>query len=398
MSWLTAPHTLLILGQGAQWEAELLPRLPDANMVVVRRCVDLVDLLAAAALRQASLALVDANAVKLDAEAIAMLAADNVALIVVGAAADEVARYQQLQVAAVVGTSAEEILAGLSYVTQQQAATKTAEATASAIPAEAETLPVGAEQQGKVITVWGPSGAPGRTTVALGLAAMHAAQRQATLVVDVDERAGTVAQRWGLLEEASGVLAAARLVNQGRLTRLELAALVRQVSSQLQVLTGIPRPDRHVELRPQAVTELLATAVTLADVVVDAGEGQILEAAPGSGHISQEATMAADQVVIVAGAEPEGLVRLARALAEFGQARPELAPHVVINRMRPSLGWQDSDVRGMVHDYIRPASVHLLPLDHASLDKTLTSGATLTEVGKSRFRDSLTQLYDALMS
>ncbi len=70
---------------------------------------------------------------------------------------------------------------------------------------------------GRVLVVWGPAGAPGRTTVAVGLASEIAAAGHECLLLDVDAYGGAVAQHLGVLDEVSGLLAAARAANAGQL-------------------------------------------------------------------------------------------------------------------------------------------------------------------------------------
>ena len=95
-----------------------------------------------------------------------------------------------------------------------------------------------------MVAVWGPAGAPGRTTVAVGLAAEPAGRGQDTFLLDVDPYGGAVAQHLGVLDEVSGLLAAARPPTPACSTPDRLAGLARQVDDRLRVLTGLPRPDR----------------------------------------------------------------------------------------------------------------------------------------------------------
>ena len=57
--------------------------------------------------------------------------------------------------------------------------------------------------------VWGPTGAPGRTTLAIGLAAELAGSGLPTVLVDADTYGASVAQCLGLLDESSGLATAA---------------------------------------------------------------------------------------------------------------------------------------------------------------------------------------------
>ena len=123
-----------------------------------------------------------------------------------------------------------------------------------------------------VTVVWGPTGAPGRTTVAVTLAAQLAAAGVRTLLVDLDTWGASVAQVLGLVDEAPGVAAAARASEQGTLDVPALARLAPEVVPGLRVLTGLPRADRWPELRSAAVEDVLRLARGVVDhVVVDVG-------------------------------------------------------------------------------------------------------------------------------
>ncbi len=134
---------------------------------------------------------------------------------------------------------------------------------------------------------------------------------------------------------------------------------------------------------------VLRTAAHWGDVVVDTGfcleEG-------GRDQMTVESVTAADEVVVVGRAEPAGLARLARALVDLGELVPGIVPHVVVNRMRSSLGWSEGDVVGMVRDYVRPAGIHLLPDDRGTLDRAAVSGRSIAELGDSPIRAALIRL------
>ncbi|HEU0256408.1 MAG TPA: hypothetical protein VFQ96_01060, partial [Microbacteriaceae bacterium] len=57
-------------------------------------------------------------------------------------------------------------------------------------------------EAGRVIAVWGGTGAPGRTTIAVGLAGEYAARGEETALCDVDPYGGSIATLLGLLDEA----------------------------------------------------------------------------------------------------------------------------------------------------------------------------------------------------
>ena len=258
----------------------------------------------------------------------------------------------------------------------------------------------GAPAPGRIIAVHGPAGAPGRTTVAIGLAAVHADRGSRAVLVDADPFGGAVAQHLGVLDEVSGLLAAARLVNVGSLDAASFARCRRVVHDDFEVLTGLPRPDRWVEARPGVLDAVLERAAEVGDVVVDTGFSLEDDADVGRNlarnQLTLDAVGAADQVVIVGSAEPTGLARLARSLVEVrDNTRAPVA--VVVNRMRDSLGWSRRDIVGMVEGYIRPTGVHFLPEDRATTDRALVTGRSVVELGDSALRRGLVGIHDAVL-
>src|SRR3954447_4820088 len=61
-----------------------------------------------------------------------------------------------------------------------------------------DAVPVAGD--GRVVAVWGPTGAPGRSTVAVALASELAQLGVSALLVDADVYGGVVAQLLGLLD------------------------------------------------------------------------------------------------------------------------------------------------------------------------------------------------------
>jgi hypothetical protein len=91
-----------------------------------------------------------------------------------------------------------------------------------------------------------------------------------------------------------------------------------------------------------------------------------------------------------------GLSRLARALVEVREVTSGAPVRVVVNRMRPSLGWKELDIAGMVEGFARLSGLHFLPDDRPSVDRALVAGRTLTEVGDSPLARGIGELVDAL--
>ena len=164
---------------GAAWESELVGALDraDHGVTVVRRCVDVSELLAAAATGTGQAALLSAELRRLDGDAVARLEAAGVAVVGLVEPGDERAaeRLRQLGVPRVLPADAEpeaiaralrEAVAGVAGRRARDVADPRA-----ALPGPRRCRVEPAEQpagRGRVVAVWGPTGAPGRTTVAVG--------------------------------------------------------------------------------------------------------------------------------------------------------------------------------------------------------------------------------------
>ncbi len=253
---------------------------------------------------------------------------------------------------------------------------------------------------GRVWAVWGAAGSPGRTTVACGLAAELSRRGHPTLLVDVDPYGGTVAHQLGILDEVSGLLSAARVEAAGRLPEL-VATVQRAVDSRLTVVTGLPRADRWREVRGDTVEHLVSLGRERGDVVLDTGF--CLEEDPthdygraARNELTLTALDVADEIVVVGSADPVGLARLARGLVDLRSIVESTPVRVVVNRMRPSLGWSEREVTAMISGFLRPASVHFVPDDQAAADRALVAGRTLVESGDSALARALGQVADAL--
>jgi Flp pilus assembly CpaE family ATPase len=391
---------------GASWEAALvagLERTPT-DITVVRRCVDLADLLAAASTGTARAALLSAELRRLDRDALARLAAARVAVVGLFSPGDEQAetRLRQLGVVHVLSADSPptDISAAVSAALgEQQAGSDAAVAPVgwsqplAALPDldfPVDPRPAVEPGSGRLVAVWGPTGAPGRTTVAVNVAAELAASGVPTLLADADVYGGVVAQVLGFLDEAPGLAAASRLANNGQLDLAALAAAAPQAAPNLRVLTGISRADRWPELRPSALDQVWLLCRSLAAVtVVDLGfcleqdeELSFDTAAPRRNGATLATLDAADTVLAVGAADPVGMQRLVRGLAQLREVLPGALPRVVLNRVRR--GTVGSEPEGQLAEALeRYAGVRdpaYVPEDRETLDAALLQARALHEV------------------
>ena len=391
---------VLVVAAGAAWESTALALLTERQgIVVLKRCVDVDDLLASASAGQADVAVLGADTHGLDQAAVDLLRKHSVrpVAVVPDGAGQDAARLRATRIG-IRSTVSETDLATLpDTVVAEQEPTDTL--VREEIP-EDPAPPAGSG--GRVIAVWGPAGAPGRTTLAVGLAAELARRGCRTTLVDADPYGGAVAQQLGILDEVSGLLAAARVTAGGTLPE-RFGSVQRTIGPHLGVVTGLPRPDRWLEVRTGVVEHLLEVGRDQGHVVVDTGfsleqdPGAEFGSRPGRNQMTLGALEVADDVVVVGSADPVGLSRLARGLVELRDLTGGGPVRVVVNRMRPTLGWSEKDIAGMVEGFTRLTGLHFLPDDRAAVDRALVAGRTVVESGDSALGRAIGGVVDELL-
>ncbi len=363
-------------------DAEVAAALSErGEWTLVRRCVDLTEVRAVARAGTADVAVISAEHRALDARVIDDLRAHGMR--VVGVARDEAAerRLRQWRVDVVVSgaVDAQAILTALAEAVLSEPVVD------AALPTESATA---VDSAGRLVVVWGPPGAPGRSTVALNLAAEWALAGSSTLLVDADDRVGSLAQMAGVLDDHAGVLAAARAANQAGLDLPALARLAPQVSDRLRILTGTARPIRTPP-PPTALEQVWSVARLIADVVVvDAGAADVAE--PGVGA---SALAAADQVLVVGLPDPVGLARLVTAVQELRATESTAELHVLLNRMRRQEFRAGELNKALALAGVVADRTWQVPDEIAAVDRALAAGRALASVApRSSMRQSLRTL------
>lgn len=393
---------VLLLAAGEAWESPALADLEaHPGAVVLKRCVDVDDLLAAVASGQADVAVVSLDAPGLDSSSIAHLrrhAVRPVAVTRMRSDDPDVREHaRRLGVAVVVGAGELDSLPAVVTSIEDGADTWSRDGVAAAPP----RVPEPATGTGRVVVVWGPAGAPGRTTVATNLACEVARRGVDVVLADLDPYGGAVAQQLGILDEVSGLLSASRLASSGQLDD-RFASVCRGIGEHLAVVTGLPRADRWREVRAAQADQLLERARSAGEVVVDTGfcleddGGADFGGRPTRNALTLAALEQADEVVVVGAADPVGLARLARGLVDLRDRTAGLPVRVVVNRMRGSIGWSEKEIAGMVEGFSRTTGLHFLPEDRSGTDRALVSGRPLVEVGDSALVQGLAALTDAV--
>jgi len=247
-------------------------------------------------------------------------------------------------------------------------------------------------RRGRVIAVWGPAGAPGRSSVAIAVAAEIAAAGYSVALGDVDTHSASIAPSLGLLDEAPGFAAACRLAGSDSLDVEEFERIGQRYWSNagsFWVLTGIGRPSRWPELSATKVTATLKAARDWVDfTVLDTGfsiendeelSSDLL--APRRNAATVAALQEADQVIAVAAADPIGLARFLRSYVDLVDIATTHRIAVVANRIRASaIGVRPSaQVEQTLGRFGGITAAALVPDDRPAFDAAILTGRTVTD-------------------
>ena len=256
-------------------------------------------------------------------------------------------------------------------------------------PSETPARP---ERRGVVIAVWGPAGSPGRTSLAIAIAAELAETGASVALGDADTHAASIDPCLGLLDEAPGFAAACRLAGSGALTVSEFERIAewnRSGHSGFWVLTGLGRPSRWPELTAERVAGAIAAAREWVDVLVLDTASSLEQdeelssdlVAPRRNAATISALRAADHVIAVGAGDPIGLARYLRAHAELIETAIPDRVTTVVNKVRSSaIGLNPSaQIAQTLARFGGISDPVLVPWDPAAFDAALLSGRALLD-------------------
>ncbi|MEV7694742.1 hypothetical protein AB0N73_15555 [Microbacterium sp. NPDC089189] len=266
---------------------------------------------------------------------------------------------------------------------------ETARGIRHAAPAEP---PAVAPTDPRTIAVWGPHGAPGRTTLAIALASELARGGRHVALVDADSHAPAIALALGLPDEGPGFAVACRQAENGALDDVELQRIAVPMGGvDVDVLTGINRPSRWPELSASRVSGALAACASWAQhTVVDVAAplerdeeivSDIVDG-PRRNAAGIAALESADRVVAVLSADPVGVARFVRGVGELRAVSGTTPVTVVVNRVRR--GGVGLDARGQIRRtlsrYADVDDVWFVPEDRRGMDTAMLAARPVAEV------------------
>ena len=373
---MSTPVRVVTCAAGAPWEAPLVRGLQrrELGVELVRRCVDHGELLGVAVRDQARVAVVAASLPWLDRDLVGTLHDHGVTVVAVGAddrPLDRVGVAHRLPE----GATADDV-AGLVH--RIGSGERSPDVVA---PSGDRTTPA----PGRMIAVWGAPGAPGRTTVAVHLAAEAARSGAEVALVDGDAWSGSVAQLLGL-DESPSVAQAARLAGEG--WRQPIESCLQEGPAGCSVLAGLARAELWPEVRERAWTEVLDAARHTRDVVIvdlaapiEEDEELAFDRVPHRRNLMTLTALAtADDVLVVTSADPVGIRRGIVAHRTLADARPGVAARtrVLLNRM-PRSARRAQECSAQVSEWTGHPPAALLPSE-PQLERTVWEGRVLQEL------------------
>lgn len=397
-------NTIIWCTPGRSDEADLIGAMGARGLTVARRCLEAADLFAAASLDEQAALVIDVATPRLSTDTVLSLPnRENRALIVLVDNDDALARARSwnlrfpfLDTRTLSSQEAivERIVELVSVVGEIP---QIGDDPGSAVNVNTRSASDVVAPAAPIVTVWGPHGAPGRSTIALGLAEQWASSGERVCLIDADTIAPSLDRMIGMTEDVSGLLIAARYADQGALDQRSLASACRRLSDSLWLMTGIGTPDRWTQARPSALDHVWKECSAHFDrVVIDVGPllrtEEIDDPFHSLGMQRDAATLSAlrASATVVAVTRPDaiGATRLVEDLSQLRLIAPTIPIDVVVNRVPRKL----TAVQDKVRDVLREAGLSL-PLhvvnDDPGISSCVQQGALLSEVSatmKSRRR------------
>ncbi len=292
-------RVLLAIGN-AERERQLRDALPDHGISVAGRCLDGPSLVEHAAGIDIDVALASSDLHRLSSATMAAIRETRLPLVLLAEPVD-LERYSGLAHLIPASSAAREVADALREAVRRGPVYAAARATNGHADApqgsRGSAGDEGRGSAGQVITVVSGKGAPGKTTLAIGLAAALAARDRRVVLLDADLRGGNVAAYLDL-DPRQGVVGLAFGRNG--------ASPEARVEEELQdgpgfaVLAGVERAEMHPPFSLEVMVSALGVLRSRFDhVIVDAGEVIASVASGGAMGLLQ----AADRVLLVSGAD-----------------------------------------------------------------------------------------------
>ena len=306
------------------WEAQFVSALshPMNGLRIQRRRVDGVDVRAAIQLVEAEAVLLSDYTTRVDEDLFLELDARGITVIAV---TTDPARWEQHGIQNVIRIDERDALAAVPLVN-------------TVMRDEKVEVVEPQEPSGRLIAVAGFGGAAGRSTCTRELGWQLAAADQTTLMVDADTYNPSLQQEFLRDVTTSGLLELCRAQETRKLSDETMRDITDQLTHKLDLVGGLPRSSRWMDLRLAALVGVWGTArAVFENVVVDIGP--VLEndqALMHETHLPRRHSAAlsalevAQTTVLCARGDSVGISRLVKGFHDFHELFAHTQVHVVV--------------------------------------------------------------------
>ncbi len=360
------PRVLLAIGNPER-ERQLLTALRDGGCTIAGRCLDSPSLVQQAVAGNADVVLASAGLHRLTGASLIAVREAGVPLVLL-AGAGEAEAYDGLSYVLPAASDGPVIFAALHEAIRRGAVASQAIADNPSTP---ESIAHGYRGNSEVIALVSGKGAPGTTTVAIGLAAAFGARGRSVLLIDGDLRGGSIGPYLDLdpRRGLSGLSVGPTDKPEGVLDEL-------QDGPGFSILTGIERPEAQERVTPARIAGTVSALHEHFDVIfIDAGETLSgVTSAVGAAFLRS-----AERVLLVTTADLLGLWN-ARAALRFVTESLGIPPEAVsgvVNRRNGSAEYGAPEVERALGICV----VAAIPEDRRAARRARADQAPITAAG-----------------
>lgn len=299
----------MAIGQ-TEWEAQFVSGLghPMTGIQIQRRCVDAVDVLAVSKVISSDVVIISDYTLRIDQEFIAEIRKQNLRIIAITTKPqyfEDLGVYEYVQLDLANPLSAISIVAALARVSKTDT--------------EPEINPTG-----EFIFIGGFGGGTGKTRLAMELAYSLANEQKKILLVDADTYGPSILQLLNFPPTTIGLLDLCRKIERKTNSENFIYQDTQFVSENLNLLPGLTKTSRWVDLRSSALTQLWQFARSEFDYVLVDG-GPVLEidpfialdtGLPRRNLVTTTALAAATKIVLTSRCDSSSITRLIKGCIE----------------------------------------------------------------------------------
>jgi MinD-like ATPase involved in chromosome partitioning or flagellar assembly len=364
--WSSVKTEILIAFGEATWQLEIINSLNNQKEIKIRRrCIDNVDLLAAAQLNGNCKVILTSDFPDLNLETIKKLNELKCEIFAIYLK-DDISGAEKL------------INSGIKnlYPFRETDLDKTVQDLLDTILGNTKIVAENLEDSFKIpglISIWGSSGSPGRTSLAINLAFVLAQKKLPTLLIDLDAVSPSLAASLGLVSEVSGISSVIHDAIKLKFNSQSLDSNLFEVQNNLHVLTGITNSKRWPELRTEGLISVLQycsqqyanIVCDLSSILPEANDSSLndIDIFKRFDHIPA-VLQRSSRVIFVSGSTPLALIRASESLETLHEIIRE-EPLIVLNRINQlNLG---NKYVGIVEDifgrWVNPTEIVKIPED-----------------------------------